>query len=87
MRRVTPSGVRVGADQELTIEEALAAHTIDAARAIHMDDRLGSIEPGKLADLTVVDGDLLGASPEGIRALPIWMTVLGGWIAYRAPTA
>jgi len=87
MNRVTPSGVRVGADQELAIEEAVAAHTIDAARAIHMDDRLGSIEPGKLADLTVVDGDLLGASPEGIRALPIWMTVLGGSIAFRAASA
>jgi predicted amidohydrolase YtcJ len=84
MRRVTPSGVRVGADQELTIEEALAAHTIDAARAIHMDDRIGSIEPGKLADLTIIDGDLLATPAESIRDLPIWMTVLGGSIAYRA---
>jgi predicted amidohydrolase YtcJ len=84
MRRVTPSGVRVGADQELTIEEALAAHTIDAARALHMEDRIGSIEPGKLADLAVVDGDLLKTPPESIRRLPIWMTVVGGSIAYRA---
>jgi predicted amidohydrolase YtcJ len=84
MRRVTPSGVRVGADQELTIEEALAAHTIDAARAIHMDDRIGSIEPGKLADLTIIDGDLLATPADSIRDLPIWMTVLGGSIAYRA---
>jgi predicted amidohydrolase YtcJ len=87
VRRVTPSGVRVGADQELTVAEALAAHTIDAARALHMEDRIGSIEPGKLADLTVIDGDLLAASPEAIRVLPIWMTVVGGEIAYRAPTA
>ena len=87
VRRVTPSGVRVGADQELTVEEALAAHTIDAARALHMDDRIGSIEPGKLADLTVIDGDLLATPAEGIRDLPIWMTVIDGQIAYRAPTA
>ena len=87
MRRVTPSGVRVGADQELTIEEAIAAHTINAARALHMDDRIGSIEPGKLADLTVVDGNLLATQPESIRGLPIWMTVVGGAIAYRAPAA
>jgi predicted amidohydrolase YtcJ len=84
MRRVTPSGVHVGADQELTVDEALSAHTIDAARALHMDDRIGSIEPGKLADLTIIDGDLLATPPESIRALPIWMTVLGGAIAYRA---
>ena len=86
VRRVTPSGVRVGADQELTIEEALAAHTINAARALHMDDRIGSLEPGKLADLTIVDGDLLATAPEAIRDLPIWMTVVGGAIAYRAAT-
>jgi predicted amidohydrolase YtcJ len=81
MRRVTPSGVRVGADQELTVEEALAAHTINAARAIHMDDQIGSIEPGKLADLAILDGDLLAAAPDEIRAMPIWMTVLAGQIA------
>jgi predicted amidohydrolase YtcJ len=86
VRRVTPTGVRVGADQELTIEEAVAAHTINAARALHMDDKIGSIEPGKLADLTVVDGDLLATPAESIRNLPIWMTVLGGTIAYRAVT-
>jgi predicted amidohydrolase YtcJ len=85
MRRVTPSGVRVGANQELTIGEAIAAHTIDAARALHMEDRIGSIEPGKLADLTVVDGDLVGTPPESIRSLPIWMTVVGGAIANGAP--
>ena len=84
VRRITPSGVRVGPDQELTIEEALTAHTIDAARAVGMDDRIGSIEPGKLADLTVVDGDLLGAPPESIRHLPVWMTVVGGAVAYRS---
>jgi predicted amidohydrolase YtcJ len=83
VRRVTPSGVRVGADQELTIEEALAAHTIDAARALHLDDRIGSIEPGKLADLAIVDGDLLATPPESIRGLPIWMTIVNGEIAYR----
>ena len=87
VRRVTPSGVRVGADQELTIEEALSAHTIDAARALHLDDRIGSIEAGKLADLAVIDGDLLGTPPESIRELPIWMTILGGSVAYRASPA
>jgi predicted amidohydrolase YtcJ len=88
VRRVTPSGVRVGADQELTIEEAVGAHTIDAARALHMDGRIGSIEPGKLADLTIIDGDLLATPPETIRNLSIWMTVVDGAIAYRAkPTS
>lgn len=82
--RVTPSGFHVGPDQELTVEEALAAHTINAARAIHMEDRIGSIEVGKLADFVVLDGDLLGASAQGIRELPVWMTVVGGAVVHSA---
>ncbi|MFL5680443.1 MAG: amidohydrolase [Chloroflexota bacterium] len=85
--RVTPSGVRVGADQELTVAEALAAHTINAARALRMEDRIGSIEPGKLADLAVVDGDLLGSTPERVRELSVWMTVRGGEIVHRRDAA
>jgi hypothetical protein len=84
MRRVTPSGERVGADQELTVEEAIGGHTIDAARAIHLDDRIGSLEAGKLADLAIVDGDLLATPAERVRDLPMWMTVVGGVVAYDA---
>jgi predicted amidohydrolase YtcJ len=87
MRRVTPSGVRVGADQELSVEEALAAHTINAARAIHMEDRIGSLEAGKLADFAVLDGDLLATPPEAIRDVPVWMTVVGGEVVHRSTAA
>ena len=87
VHRMTPSGVRIGPDQELTIEEALTAHTINAARAIHMEDRIGSIEVGKLADFAVLDGDLLAASAEAIRKIPIWMTVVGGEVRYSAAEA
>ena len=87
MRRVTPSGVRVGEDQELTVEEALVAHTINAARALHLEDRIGSLEVGKLADLTVLDGDLLAASSEAIREMPVWMTVVGGEVLHSASVA
>jgi predicted amidohydrolase YtcJ len=84
MRRVTPSGVRVGADQELTLDEALAAHTINAARALRVEDRLGSIEPGKIADLVVVDGDLRAAPQESLGDLPIRMTILAGEVVHEA---
>jgi predicted amidohydrolase YtcJ len=83
VRRITPSGLRVGPEHELTVEEALRAHTVDAARALVLDDRLGSVEVGKLADLVVLDGDLRAASPEGLRALDVWMTVVDGRIVYR----
>jgi predicted amidohydrolase YtcJ len=83
VRRVTPSGVRVGPEHDLTIEEALRAHTIDAARALVLDDRLGSIEVGKLADLVVIDGNLRSTSPERLRSLEVWMTIVDGRIVYR----
>ncbi|HXG39814.1 MAG TPA: amidohydrolase, partial [Candidatus Limnocylindrales bacterium] len=82
--RVTPSGRRIGPHHELTVEEALRAHTLDAARALVLEDRLGSIEPGKLADLAVVDGDLLATPPERIGELRVWLTVLGGRIVHDA---
>jgi predicted amidohydrolase YtcJ len=82
MHRVTPRGVPIGPDQELTVEEALAAHTINAARAIHMEDRIGSIEVGKLADFAVLDGDLVATPAEAIRNIPIWMTVVGGEVLH-----
>ena len=84
VQRVTPTGVEVGRDQELTAEEALVAHTLNAARAIHMEDRIGSIEVGKLADFAVLDGDLLGSTADEIRHLPVWMTVVGGEILHTA---
>ena len=84
MQRITPSGFEVGPDQRLGVEEAVAAHTINAARALHMDDRIGSIEVGKLADFAVLDGDLLATPAERIRSLPVWMTVVGGDVLHSA---
>jgi predicted amidohydrolase YtcJ len=82
--RVTPDGTRVGEHHELTIEEAVRAHTIDAARALRLEDRLGSIEVGKLADLAVIDGDLLAAEPAHIGELGTWLTILGGEVVHDA---
>jgi predicted amidohydrolase YtcJ len=82
--RVTPDGTRVGEHHELTMEEAVRAHTIDAARAIRLEDRIGSLEPGKLADLAVIDGDLLAAEPARIGELGVRMAILGGEVVHRA---
>ena len=82
MTRRTHAGTPIGADQRMTLDEALRAHTIDAAAAIGMEDRIGSLQPGKLADVTIVDGDLEAAAAEQIASLGIWMTILDGDVVW-----
>src|SRR5215207_864760 len=87
MTRRTRTGMPIGADHRMTLDEALRAHTIDAAVAIGMEDRIGSLQPGKLADVTIIDGDLEATPPERIASLETWMTILDGDVAWSAPRA
>ena len=87
MTRRTRTGTPIGADQRMTLDEALRAHTIDAAIAIGMEDRIGSLQPGKLADVTIVDGDVEATSPECIASLGAWMTILDGVVVWSADPA
>ncbi len=82
MTRHTRTGAAIGADQRMTLDEALRAHTIDAATAIGMEDRIGSLQPGKLADITIVDGVLETTDAERIAALEMWMTILDGEVVW-----
>lgn len=83
MARRTRNGEPIGLDQRLSLEEALLAYTADAAFALRFEDRLGSLEHGKSADVIVVEGDLERASPGEIGDLGIWKTFLGGQPAYE----
>jgi predicted amidohydrolase YtcJ len=78
----TMGGRSIGSDQALTVEEAIRAHTIDAAYSIFAEDHIGSIEPGKRADLTIIDGKLFEVAPAAIRDLSIWMTIVDGDVLY-----
>jgi predicted amidohydrolase YtcJ len=80
--RRTRAGAPIGPSQALTLEEALRAHTISAAYALRMEDRIGSIEVGKLADVVVVDGDLAGTNVDEISSLGIWLTLLDGRVEH-----
>jgi predicted amidohydrolase YtcJ len=84
MARRTMSGRAIGARHELTLEEALFAHTIDAAHAVGMENKIGSLAPGKLADLVVIDGDLLNLSADSIRHLSVWLTMIDGRAVYSS---
>ncbi len=82
VRRRTIADRAIGDDQALTVEEAIRCHTLAAAFAIGAEERLGSLEPRKLADVVVLDGDLLGAPHERIEDLRVWMTILGGEVVH-----
>lgn len=65
-------------EQCLTVEEAVACHTIQAARAVGAEERLGRIRVGLLADMTVFDRALDVVAPDAIMDAAPVMTVVGG---------
>ena len=65
-------------EQKIRVDEALTAYTATNAYAGFQDDRLGTIEPGKIADLVVLDTDLLSVAPDRINKSKVLRTVVGG---------
>lgn len=78
--RTTASGAVLGLDQAVTLDQALAAVTIDAAASLRMDAEIGSIVAGKKADFTVLDEDPYEVQPAQLEKIPIWGTVFEGQI-------
>ena len=68
--------------QTISREDALIAHTRRNAFFVFQEDRLGSIQPGKLADLVVLDRDYLTIPEDQISSIKPVMTVVGGRIVY-----
>ena len=73
--------------QTITREDALIAHTRKNAYFIFQEDNLGSIQPGKLADLVVLDHDYLTVPADQIRHIRPVMTMVGGRIVYESAGA
>ncbi|HEX9013417.1 MAG TPA: amidohydrolase family protein, partial [Anaerolineaceae bacterium] len=71
-------------DQRLTVAEAVRGYTWGPAYAAGMEDRLGTLEPGKLADLTVLDRDIFNVDPMDILHLSVLAVVTGGRFAWRS---
>lgn len=80
--RTAPSGRVLGAEQRLTVEQAIRAQTIDAAWQLFADNVIGSIEVGKYADLVVLSADPRAVAPETIADLQVRATFLAGRQVY-----
>jgi predicted amidohydrolase YtcJ len=68
--------------QRLTVGEAVRAYTLGAAHAAGLQDRLGSLAPGKLADLVVLDQDIFTCDPMAIAETRVTATMIGGRFVY-----
>ncbi len=73
-----------GPNQRITVDEALAVCTLNAAYASQEEHLKGSITPGKLADFTVLGADPHEVDPEALKDIPIIRTVVGGKTMFRA---
>ena len=78
VNRVTASGRVLGEHEKLTPAQALHAVTLGSAYQLHLDDMMGSIEPGKFADFAVLEESPLDVDPMAIKDIKVWGTVLGG---------
>ncbi len=70
--------------QTITREEALIAHTRSNAFILFQDGNLGSLQPGKYADLLMLDRDYLTVPEDAIKDLKPVMTMVGGRVVYEA---
>lgn len=78
VNRLTASGQILGEYERISVYDALYAVTLDTAYTLKMDHEVGSIEPGKLADFTVLEQDPFAVDPGTLKDIPVWGTVVGG---------
>ncbi len=90
---VTPLGPLIGVHaavnhsnpaERVSVQEALALYTINAARIAFQEADRGSLEVGKSGDLIVLAEDPLAIDPSRLREISVEMTVIGGRMVYQA---
>jgi N-acyl-D-aspartate/D-glutamate deacylase len=69
-------------EQRLTVAEVVRAYTLGAAKSVGMANRMGSLAPGKLADLVVLDRDIFTCDPMEIAETKVVATMIGGQFVY-----
>src|SRR6185503_17251765 len=73
------------AEQALSRQEAIRFYTINNSHLLFQEKRTGSLEPGKLADLIVLDRDLLTCPEKDIASAQVLRTYVGGKLRHEAP--
>jgi predicted amidohydrolase YtcJ len=78
---------RLHPEEALSREQAIRFYTINNARLMFLEDQVGSLEPGKLADIIVLDRDLLTCPEEAIRDAQCLRTYLAGKLVHERPAS
>ena len=81
--RIMANGTAFYPEQRMTREEALRSYTINNAYAAFEEHLKGSLEPGKLADITILSQDILEVPANKILATRVDLTIVGGEIRYQ----
>jgi cytosine/adenosine deaminase-related metal-dependent hydrolase len=84
---VNSFGAQVNGNQQLTRQEALRLFTKGNSWFLRMEDRLGTIETGRLADLVVLDRDYFTIPEADIKKIRAVMTIVDGKIVHQTPVA
>jgi predicted amidohydrolase YtcJ len=86
-----PPGVtdaaQIGAREAITLEEAFDLFTINAARQMYRADKVGTLEPGKQADLIIVDRNIFEVPIETVHATQVLATMLVGEFVHGDPAS
>jgi hypothetical protein len=77
-----PTGAVYVPAERITVEESVRAYTSGSAYAAREEDRLGTLETGKLADLAVLSQDIFSAKPDTLGKTRVVMTMVGGKVVY-----
>jgi predicted amidohydrolase YtcJ len=83
VNRKSWKGDDMGAEERISVLEAIRAYTLSAANSVFQEDQKGSIEVGKVADLTLIGGKILDTPKDEISKLSIDMTVIDGQIVHQ----
>jgi predicted amidohydrolase YtcJ len=83
-RRTEVKRTQMGTQQSITRKEAIRLYTINGAHHTFEEDIKGSIEPGKLADMIIIDRDILACPVDDIKDTEVLRTLLGGKTVYKA---
>jgi predicted amidohydrolase YtcJ len=80
-----PTGAIYVPEERISVEQAVRAYTQGSAYAAFADDRVGTLEVGKLADLAVLSQNIFAVDPLTISQTHVTMTMVGGKVVYKAP--